>query len=60
MHHVSGLELGEFMVMPNHLHGVMALSGEGGSLSSVVRSCESMVSRHAHRSGFIFAWQRNY
>ncbi len=78
-HHVS---LGEFVVMPNHVHGVLLLdnpvetlhatslptsdnrmsdiSPKKGSVSSIIRSYKSAVTRHAHRLGFEFAWQPRF
>ena len=106
--HANNVDLGEFTVMPNHIHGIILLgcNGDGGNigggngdggggvgarhalplrtehaehaeraeqqmqsrfqnqgkntLSSVVGSYKSAVSKHAHRLGFAFSWQRNY
>ncbi|MDR0606195.1 MAG: transposase [Bacteroidales bacterium] len=128
--HANNVDLGEFTVMPNHIHGIILLgcNGDGGNigggngdggdgggdggggngdggggdggggvgarhalplrtehaehaehaeraeqqmqsrfqnqgkntLSSVVGSYKSTVSKHAHRLGFAFSWQRNY
>jgi REP element-mobilizing transposase RayT len=37
-----------------------SISPKSGTLSTIVRSYKSAVSKHAHRLGFDFAWQRNY
>ncbi|MDR0612597.1 MAG: transposase [Dysgonamonadaceae bacterium] len=112
--HANNADLGEFTVMPNHIHGIILLgcndggdgddNGDGGdnggdgggggvgarhalplhaehaermermeqqmqsrfqnqgknTLSSIVGSYKSAVSKHAHRLGFTFSWQRNY
>ena len=104
--HFPNVELGEFVVMPNHVHGVIiinedhkpnvgatyALPNQNNddnsntnnnhserarhalplhtnsrfqnqgkrTLSAIVGSYKSAVSKHAHRLGFYFAWQRNY
>jgi REP element-mobilizing transposase RayT len=112
--HAKNVDLDEFTVMPNHIHGIImfgdddnnnggADSGVGArhalplraertkrakraeqtkqseqseqmeesiqsrfqnqgknTLSSVIGSYKSAVSKHAHRLGFVFSWQRNY
>jgi REP element-mobilizing transposase RayT len=94
--HVTHVELHEFVVMPNHIHGIIEITqkmdvGNVGNnvgathalplqspspsqskqsrfqnqgkntLSSIVGSYKSAVTKHAHRLGFSeFAWQRNY
>lgn len=94
-HHVANIELAEFVVMPNHVHGVLVLGSDSAgadsaavgarhalplqtasssqpigrqrfqnqgknTLSSIVGSYKAAVSKHAHRLGFEFGWQRNY
>ena len=85
--HASNIELHEFVVMPNHLHGIIeiidanvgarhALPTRAGhalplqtrfqnpgknTLSSIVGSYKSAVSKYVHHLGFTkFSWQRNY
>jgi REP element-mobilizing transposase RayT len=99
--HVNNVDLGEFTVIPNHIHGIIMLGCEGNgddevgigivvgarhalplhtersahteqqiqsrfqnqgknTLSSILGSYKSAMSKHAHRLGFAFAWQRNY
>jgi REP element-mobilizing transposase RayT len=105
-HHTKNIELHEFTIMPNHIHGIIEIididvknvetlhrrgvacnaptppqyntptpphgtptdkneymsfiSPKSGTLSAIIRSYKSAVSKHAHRLGFDFAWQRNY
>jgi REP element-mobilizing transposase RayT len=105
--HVSSVELHEFVVMPNHIHGIIEITdnvvtavdaanvvnivnvnvgarhalplqppiltkqqppqqsrfqNQGkNTLSPIVGSYKSAVTKHAHRLGFdAFSWQRNY
>lgn len=95
--HAKNVELGEFVVMPNHIHGVLILTGnndndnvndnvgtlhatslpsiqppnhkneqmadispKSGSVSTIIRSYKSAVTKHAHRLGFEFQWQTRF
>ena len=101
--HSQNVELGEFVVMPNHIHGILILTGNDNdngngngngngnvetghalslqsvpqsventigkqrfqnigknSVSSIVGSYKSTVTKHAHRLGFDFAWQSRF
>jgi len=96
--HTKNVELAEFVVMPNHIHGILVLndtqtSGNGigndinvetrhalslqspqhqtmgsqrfqnqgrNTISSIIGSYKSAVSKHAHRLGFDFQWQHDY
>jgi len=100
--HAPNIELGEFVVMPNHVHGILILNGNDNNgnngnddngnnvetthalslqsqqsqqqtigqkrfqnqgkntLSSIIGSYKSAVSKHAHRLGFGFAWQSRF
>jgi REP element-mobilizing transposase RayT len=102
--HAKNIDLGEFTVMPNHIHGIIMFGGDDNdnnntgvdsgvgarhalplraepaeqskpaeqsiqsrfqnqgknTLSSAIGSYKSAVSKHAHRLGFVFSWQRNY
>ncbi|MDR3258437.1 MAG: hypothetical protein LBT51_02320 [Fusobacteriaceae bacterium] len=96
--HTNNIALHEFIVMPNHIHGIIeiinniapptvealhatplhiptkqqtnaiypkneymaSISPKSRTLSTFIRSYKSAVSKHAHRLGFEFAWQRNY
>ena len=56
--HWTGVDLDAFIVMPNHLHGVVVLSraGQAPPLPIVVGSFKSEVSRRIGRP----IWQRSY
>lgn len=85
--HASNVDLGTFVIMPNHVHGILiicppdlappvqtrhALSlpptpaanrfqNQGkNTVSSLVGSYKSAVTRHANRLGFEFAWQPRF
>jgi len=86
--HAKNIELDAFVVMPNHIHGILVLNGNGNvetghalslpqpnkktigqnrfqnigknTLSSIIGGYKSAVTKHAHRLGFVFEWQRNY
>lgn len=90
--HFQQVELGEFVVMPNHVHGILILNGgnapesasvpvsvetlhatslpksqtmasispKPGSLSTIIRSYKSAVTRHAHRLNLEMAWQPRF
>lgn len=72
--HFPRCELDEFVVMPNHVHGIVWItpdaSGEiaaaagtaAGSLSAVLRSYKAAVTREVRALGSdsIIVWQRNY
>lgn len=115
--HTQNVDLGAFVVMPNHIHGILILNGndnsktnviegvgenvgdgiivetlqqgivetlhvtslpaqpietaiksqfmsdispKSGSVSTIIRSYKSAVSKHAHRLGFVFAWQERF
>jgi len=90
--HIPNCELGEFVMMPNHLHGILVIDNPAQrtvdtrhalylqsqpisdkaigakrfqnqgkhTLSSIIGSYKSAVTKHAHRLGYDFQWQRNY
>jgi putative transposase len=84
--HAKNIELGEFVVMPNHIHGILILDNPNNvekrhafslpseqnigqqrfqnqgknTISSIVGSYKSAVTKHAHRLGFEFAWQPSF
>jgi len=74
--HAKNVKLDAFVVMPNHIHGILILSGNEAeddilgknrfqnqgknSISSIVGSYKSAVTKHAHRLGFAFAWQSRF
>jgi REP element-mobilizing transposase RayT len=102
--HAKDCQLGEFVVMPDHVHGILILNKDElsnespkvetrhalslplaietdpietgpenlspaqsrfqnqgkGTISSIVGSYKSVVTKHAHRLGFEFAWQARF
>ncbi|MCZ4221950.1 transposase [Pedobacter rhodius] len=85
--HNKNVELGEFIVMPNHVHGILILNNldkvETGhtlslpstektigqqrfqnqgknTISSIVGSYKSAVTKHCNRLDFEFAWQSRF
>lgn len=85
--HARNVELGPFVVMPNHVHGVIVLKennsfvtnkGENESrpdipigktrfqsqgkntVSSIIGSYKSAVTKHARRLGYDFFWQSRF
>ena len=89
----QNVELGAFIVMPNHIHGILILhendkntntlnidtlnvetlharsskskfmskiSPKAGSISTIIRSYKSAVTKHARRLGFQFRWQARF
>ena len=92
--HAKNVELDAFVVMPNHIHGILILKndkmdGDGrvkacldpaiannnantnpgqkrfrnpgkNTVSSIIGSYKSAVSRHAHRLGYEFEWQSRF
>ena len=69
--HAKNVELGAFVVMPNHVHGIITITGDGAvvrtghalsqpgknTISSMVGGYKSAVSKHARRLGFEIKWQ---
>ena len=41
-HHNKNIQLGEFIVMPNHIHGILILDGENG-----IQAGDEIQTRHA-------------
>lgn len=90
--HANHVELDEFVVMPNHIHGILVLKNDSpvvgtgdalslqpgvqtgiqqpgqkrfqnpgiNTLSSIVGSYKSAVTRHLRRLGFKFEWQSRF
>lgn len=98
-HHAKNVELGAFVVMPNHIHGILILSSDSdlseseshvhvrtghalsqqfpqspdlsesqkrfrnqgkNTISSIIGSYKSAVTKHANRLGFEFGWQTRF
>lgn len=81
--HSKNIELGSFVVMPDHVHGIIILKdneefvkrdptdertpGERrfrnqgcNTISSIVGSYKSAVTKHANRLGYVFGWQSRF
>ena len=94
--HFSFVELGNFVVMPNHIHGILIINNESlqnngslihheslqcndstgnmdkknqhysdispksGSISTIIRSYKSIVSKHGHKINSEFNWQSKF
>lgn len=89
----KNVELGAFVVMPNHIHGILILNGyddngvnvndnvnvetvratslpqnekmgnispKSRSVSTIIRSYKSAVTKHANRLGLDFSWQPRF
>ncbi|MEM8520631.1 transposase [Flavobacterium sp. PL12] len=91
--HAKNVALGAFVVMPNHIHGILILTGDSeldfqssvqtghapsfqdsdlesdsksdinsnkNTVSSIIGSYKSAVTKHANRLGFEFGWQTRF
>lgn len=87
-HHATNVKLADYIIMPNHVHGIIILEksrpdastplpappfaapktigqqrfqNQGkNTISSIVGSYKSAVTKHARRLGFEFAWQPRF
>ena len=85
-HRNSIIELGEYVIMPDHLHGILilkdlplkttnhqkktnqdeknqkmaAISPKANSVSTIIRSYKSAVSKHLNRLNMEFKWQSRF
>lgn len=96
-HHTKNVELHSFIVMPNHIHGILIIKKNGdesddsndsvetlhakslratsnltsshqmanispksNSISTIIRSYKSAVTKHSHRLGYEFQWQTRF
>jgi REP element-mobilizing transposase RayT len=63
--HYAGIELDAFVVMPNHVHGIIKLSDEPDTrhdIPEIVRGFKTFSARKAneHRRSGAALWQRGY
>ena len=64
--HYSNVELDEFILMPDHLHGIIViteLNENTSSLSTIIQNFKSISSRKINRinkNSGMSIWQRNY
>ena len=54
--HFSHLSLDAFVIMPNHIHGILTFTTSGSSLAVVVGGLKSEISRKLGKS----VWQRYF
>lgn len=55
--------LDEFIVMPNHFHGILGLDGRSRSLSEIIRGFKTFSARRInqiYKAKGTSVWQRNY
>ncbi len=64
--HYPNARLGEFVIMPNHIHGILILSGDDrfrsnpSATSHIVRMYKGIVTKMSTGIDPSFKWQRNY
>jgi REP element-mobilizing transposase RayT len=90
--HTNNIKLDEFVVMPNHIHGILIIdsdsvtplqfdsvaplharglqnqknqyfsdiSPKAGSISTIIRSYKSAVTKHSRRLAYEFGWQAKF
>jgi putative transposase len=71
--HYSFIELDEFVVMPNHIHGILFINRtdshewksntfgpQSANLSAVIRGYKSSLKRYANLNQIDFQWQPRY
>ena len=84
--HAKNVELGEFVVMPNHIHGIITITGQPvgtghalslrepsnntrktrfqnigkNSISAIIGSYKSAVTKYARKLGYEFEWQTRF
>ncbi|MCP4652178.1 MAG: hypothetical protein GY858_02185 [Candidatus Omnitrophica bacterium] len=55
------VELDEYVIMPNHVHGIIAIRDSCGvSLSKIIRWYKGRVTYEIRKSGNIFLWQGRF
>ena len=75
LNHVANIELDEFIVMPNHFHGIINIIVGAGSepaptdnrnqhgLSEIIRQLKTFTSKRVNtirQTPYVSVWQRNY
>jgi REP element-mobilizing transposase RayT len=64
VNHISGVELDAFVIMPNHVHGIIVIGGETPCpLPEIVRQMKTFSARRINKmrgTQGIPVWQRNY
>lgn len=58
--------LGDFVIMPNHMHGILILSGDGrfktnpSATSHIIRMYKATVTKRCNSLNHKLRWMRNY
>ena len=59
--HYPGVQLDEFVVMPNHLHGILVFNQTvAAGLGAVVGSFKAAVTKTCRSQDLLMAWQARY
>jgi REP element-mobilizing transposase RayT len=60
--HFDFVKLGEFIIMPNHLHGILKFENEKNrqSLGTVIGTYKSSVKKFANENNIEFYWQKRF
>jgi len=62
--HFNGIETGEFIVMPDHIHGIIKIcdcvTNPINNLPQIVRWFKGRTTFECHKIDNNFKWQRNY
>ena len=70
--HFSMVELDEFVIMPNHIHGLLVINRDNTlwqsnqfgrqsqNLGSIIRGFKSTLKRYANKNKIDFAWQERF
>jgi REP-associated tyrosine transposase len=61
--HFAEVELDVYVIMPNHVHGIIILPGGGAALGTIIGTYKAAVTRHIHREQRAppeHLWQERY
>ena len=59
--HYSGIRVDKMVVMPNHIHLILVLNDSSATVSSVIGSFKSYVSREIHKvQPDLVVWQKSF
>lgn len=71
--HYSFVELDEFIIMPNHIHGILFINKppkekwepnqfgiQSGNLGAIIRGFKSSLKRYANESNIEFKWKERF
>ena len=59
--HFHGVQLDKWVVMPNHIHAIVVLSGSNASLSTIIGQYKSAVTKQMHTiDPQIAVWQSSF